>query len=67
MEGYKIIDELKPNQPCDNNLDFRTGCKNEGKYCLSRTRLTIKLEREDHVHVCESCSKELLGKTHEFR
>jgi len=67
MEGYKIIDKIKPDVRCDNFYGFRTGCENDAKYCLSRTYLSINLEREDHIHVCESCAKKLLGKTHEFR
>lgn len=69
IEGYKVVDELKSWQPCDNHWGYKTGCKNEGIHCLSRTFLHIKVNlcNDDHVHVCESCSNELLDKTHDFR
>ena len=68
IEGYKIVDKVYPS-PCDNHFDFRTECKNEGVHCLSRTFLHIEVNlcTDDHVHVCESCTEKLLGKTHDFR
>lgn len=66
IDGYKVIDTLRPN-PCDNH--WKTGCLKQGEYCLSRTflKINVSLECEDHVHVCESCAKKLLAKTHDFR
>ena len=69
LNGYKIVGELSPNISCDNHFDFRTECKNNAKHCLSRTFLHIEVNlcTDDHVHVCESCTNELLDKTHDFR
>lgn len=69
VSGYKIIDNIKDNVSCDNHFNFRTNCKNNSKYCLSRTflRIKISLNTNDHVHLCESCSYKLLDKTHDFR
>ena len=68
IEGYKVVDGLNPS-PCDNHWAHKTGCINQGKHCLSRTFLHIEvnLRTDDHVHVCKSCTNELLGKTHDFR
>lgn len=68
IEGYKIVAELKTS-PCDNHWIHKIGCENNAKYCLSRTFLHIEVNlcNDDHVHVCESCTNELLGKTHDFR
>ena len=67
LNGYKIVGKINSNITCDNHFGFRTECKNYAKYCLSRTYLNIRLTNDDHVHVCESCTNELLGKTHDFR
>lgn len=69
IEGYKVVDEIKSHVSCDNGYGVRTNCTNDAKHCLSRTLLHIevKLCTADHVHVCESCTNELLGKEHDFR
>lgn len=65
--GYKVCDTIKPGIDCDNLYDSKPRCKNKAKVCLSRTHFKIEITHNDHVHVCNSCVKELLGKTHEFR
>lgn len=67
IEGYEVWDTIKEDVVCDNFWPPRTGCDNDANSCLSRTHLKIEVTHDDHVHVCESCSKELLGKKHEFR
>ena len=69
IEGYKIVDKIKSYVACDNRYLFRTYCTNDAKHCLSRTflHIEVKLCADDHVHVCESCTNELLGKEHDFR
>lgn len=65
--GYKVCDMIKSGIDCDNAYNSRTGCENNAEYCLSRTHLLIETVTDDHVHLCTSCARESLGKTHEFR
>lgn len=67
IEGYIVCDTIREGTQCDNFLSHRTGCKNDAKVCLSRGHLKIEIAHDDHVHLCDSCAKKLLGETHEFR
>ena len=65
--GYEVIDHIKKGVACDNSFLARIDCENNAEYCLSRTHLKIEVTKDDHAHVCRSCSEKLLDKTYDFR
>jgi hypothetical protein len=59
---YHEVGNLTPGE-CDNN--WRAGdrrCSNPTTKCMSRTTAKLRMTEEDHWHLCDSCSKELVGK-----
>lgn len=55
LVGYHQVGEVYPGHECDN------GCEERAAVCMSRTVIALKLEEEDHKHLCKGCAAKIEG------
>ena len=59
ISGYEYAGKVKPYK-CDD-------CENIGKWCMSRCRIRLDIEYNDHFHCCDECKKRVEGQIQEHK
>lgn len=69
---HRVGGVVFPGYPCDNNpkrwdreatpIPMYGQCGNDQKYCMSKTKVTFRVEEREHYHLCDDCALYYKGK-----